>query len=212
MTRRGPVVPDVDHHHAVQFYGDEATLFATVATFLSEGLIARQPAIVIATAPHRDAIVQHLCGRLIDCERALQTGQLVLLDAEETLGLFMVDGGPDPKRFAQTIEPVIEGMLQDKTHTVIRAYGEMVDVLWKQGRADASIKLEILWNTLALKYRFALLCGYAMGNFYKQAKRMADVRAQHSHVVRAGAHVVPFTRTRGSARVPHASSPDTPPR
>jgi hypothetical protein len=212
MTRNDPFVPDVEHHHAVQFYGDEASLFTTVATFLSEGLIVRQPAIVIATASHREPIVQHLCGRLIDCERALQKGQLVLLDAEDTLRLFMVDGMPDPKLFEQTIEPVIEGMLMDKTQTVIRAYGEMVDVLWKQGHSEAAIKLEILWNKLALKYRFALLCGYAMGNFYKQSKKMADVRAQHSHVVKHRAHVVPFTKKRGSARVPHASSPDSPSR
>jgi DcmR-like sensory protein len=212
MSRNVRGIADVEHHHAVQFYRDEASLFSTVATFLSEGLIARQPAIVIATEAHRKAIVEHLCGRLIDCDSALRKGRLVLLDAEDTLGLFMIDGSPNPKLFAQAIEPVIEGMLVDKTQSVIRAYGEMVDVLWKRGESDTAIKLEILWNKLALKYRFALLCGYAMGSFYKQSKQMAEVRAQHSHVVKPHTHVVPFTRTRGSARVPHASSPDSPSR
>src|SRR6266550_5924189 len=111
MARRVQGIPDVEHHHAVQFYGDESSLFTTVATFLSEGLIARQPAIVIGTASHKKAIVEHLCGRLIDCDVALQKGKLVLLDAEDTLRLFMVDGNPDPKLFAQTVEPVIEAML-----------------------------------------------------------------------------------------------------
>jgi hypothetical protein len=212
MSRKVRGIPDVEHHHAVQFYRDEPSLFTTVATFLSEGLIARQPAIVIATEPHREAIIEHLCGRLIDCDNALRKGQLVLLDAHDTLGLFMIDGSPDPKLFAQAIEPLIEGMLVDKSQSVIRAYGEMVDVLWKQGQSDAAIKLEILWNKLALKYRFALLCGYAMGNFYKQSKQMAQVRAQHSHVLKPETHVVSFTRTRGSAKVPHASSPDSPSR
>jgi hypothetical protein len=207
MRRTSRATSDVKHHHAVQFYGDEHTLFTTVAAFLSEGLIAKQPAIVIATAPHREAIVEHLCGHLIDCERALRSGHLVLLDAEETLDLFMVGGSPDAKLFERTMSPVIEGMLDGKTRTVVRAYGEMVDVLWKQGQPDAAIKLEILWNKLALQYRFALLCGYAMGAFYKQAKQMADVCEHHSHVVKPGSHVVPFTRTRGSAKVPHASSP-----
>jgi hypothetical protein len=206
MTRTASEVPDVEHHHAVQFYGDDSSLFTTVATFLSEGLIARQPAIVVATATHRKAIVEHLCGRLIDCDRAVRNGQLALLDADETLALFMVDGSPDPRLFQETIGPVIEGMLSDKNQTVVRAYGDMVDVLWKQGQADAAIKLEILWNKLALKYRFALLCGYSMGNFYKQSK-LAHIRAQHSHVVEPGVNVVPFARPRGSDKVPHASSP-----
>ena len=212
MSRHSGPTSDATHHHAVQFYADEHSLFTTVATFLSQGLIARQPAIVIATEAHRAAIVEHLCGHLIDCERAVRNGQLILLDAEEMLGLFMIDGRPDPALFSQAITPVIEGMLADKTGTVIRAYGEMVDVLWKQGQTDAAIKLEILWNKLAMQYHFALLCGYAMGAFYKQSKQMAQVREQHSHVVKPGGQVVPFRRTRGSAKVPHASSPHSPSR
>ena len=47
------------------------------------------------------------------------------------------------------------------------AYGEMVDVLWKAGQDVAAIRLEMLWNKLAAMHDFALLCGYAMGNFYK---------------------------------------------
>jgi hypothetical protein len=71
----------------------------------------------------------------------------------------------------------------------------MVDVLWKQGRSAAAIKLEILWNKLAMKYSFALLCGYAMGSFYKQTQHLDDVCALHSHVVATDRNVVPFERT-----------------
>ena len=71
----------------------------------------------------------------------------------------------------------------------------MVDVLWKQGLTESAIKLEILWNKLALKYRFALLCGYAMGNFYKQAKQLDDICAQHTHVTGPD-NVIPFDSKR----------------
>lgn len=64
----------------------------------------------------------------------------------------------------------------------IRAYGEMVDVLWKDGMTAAAIKLEILWNRLANTHDFSLLCGYAMGNFYKDAS-IDDVCHHHTHVV-----------------------------
>src|SRR4026208_442397 len=89
MNKPVPAVPH-SHHHAVQFYGNEQSLFTTVATFLSEGLVTRQPAIVIATPSHRDAIEEYLCGRLIDCEQARRNGDLVMLDAEEMLGQFMI--------------------------------------------------------------------------------------------------------------------------
>lgn len=178
------------HHHAVQFYGSDNSLFVTVAGFLGEGLIAGQPAIVIATAAHRRAIEEHLCARLIDCETARREGELVMLDAEETLEQFMIGDSPNEELFNHNVGRVIEQVLAGRRKTTIRAYGEMVDVLWKQGRSQAAIDLEILWNKLALRYNFALLCGYAMGSFYKQTKQLEEVAKLHSHVV--GTKVLPF--------------------
>ena len=45
----------------------------------------------------------------------------------------------------------------------------------------AAIKLEMLWNHLANTHDFSLLCGYAMGNFYKDAT-IDDVCRHHTHV------------------------------
>lgn len=180
------------HHHAVQFYGSDHSLFTTVASFLAEGLVSGQPAIVIATRVHTAAIVEHLGGRLIDCEKALRNGDLVMLDAEATLDLFMVGDTPDPDSFEKNVGRLIDQAINGRDRTVLRAYGEMVDVLWKQGRSEAAIRLEILWNKLALKYNFALLCGYAMGSFYKQTKQLEDVIAQHTHVIAHDTNVVPF--------------------
>jgi hypothetical protein len=187
--------PASTHHHAVQFYGNEESLFTTVAGFLGEGLVARQPAIVIATLPHRAAIEEHLCGRMIDCGRARRNGDLVMLDADETLGQFMIGDEPDPDLFAQNVGKIVKQTLEGSSGATVRAYGEMVDVLWQQGRADAAIKLEILWNKLAAKHSFALLCGYAMGHFFKLPQHLDLVREQHTHVVGPD-NVVPFVPKR----------------
>jgi hypothetical protein len=178
------------HHHAVQFYGSDNSLFVTVAGFLGEGLIAGQPAIVIATAAHTAAIEEHLCGRLIDCDTARRNGDLVMLDADATLDLFMIGESPNEQLFNHNVGGIIEQVLGGRRNTTIRAYGEMVDVLWKQGRSQAAIDLEILWNKLALRYNFALLCGYAMGSFYKQTKQLEEVAKLHSHVVET--NILPF--------------------
>lgn len=77
-----------------------------------------------------------------------------------------------------------------RTPCPIRVYGEMVDVLWREGNSDGAIRLEILWNQLASAYDFALLCGYAVGHFYKETRdsRYDDVCDQHTHVL-APAHL-----------------------
>ena len=164
-----------------------------MAAFLSEGLVARQPAVVIATLPHRAAIEEHLCGRLINCAKARRDGDLIMLDAEEMLDQFMIGDRPDPELFEKNVGVIVRQAVEGRTGTIARAYGEMVDVLWKDGRHDAALALEILWNQLIVRHAFALLCGYSMGNFYKQPRQLAVVRSHHTHVVGRD-NVVPFAR------------------
>ena len=184
--------PFYDHHHAVQFYGDEESLFTTVAGFLSQGFVDGHPAIVIATQSHRSAILEHLRGRLIDVEHAERTRSLIMLDAEEALDRIMDHGMPDPVRFDDSVGKLIASVLNGREDRIqIRAYGEMVDVLWKQGHSDAAIRLEVLWNRLAQRFGFALLCGYAIGNFYKQTKGFEAVCREHTHVVAPLADAAP---------------------
>jgi hypothetical protein len=178
-------------HHAVQFYGNDSSLFTTVAGFLSEGLVAGQPAVIIATEGQRTAIVEHLAARLIDVDQAQKNGDLVLLDAHDTLATFMIGDVPDQEAFEHHVGDVFARVLQGRQETGARAYGEMVNVLWKDGRADAAISVEMLWNKLAVKHEFALLCGYSMGNFYKQAEKLQEVYDQHTHVIEAD-NIVPF--------------------
>jgi len=182
------------HHHAVQFYGDETELFTTIGTFLSEGLVSGQPAIVIATPAHSVAIQDALRSHLIDVARARHLGDLVMLDAEETLGTFMHNGVPDQVLFQRHVGDLMQQTLRGRARTPVRAYGEMVDVLWRRGESDAAIRLEVLWNDLASTHSFSLLCGYAIGNFYKETSRFEEVCHQHTHVL--GTNVIPLEAAR----------------
>ena len=120
-----------------------------------------------------------------------------MLDAVEMLGQFMIGDQPDPELFEKSVGVVIRQALAGRGRTVARAYGEMVDVLWKEGRSEAALALEILWNRSVVRHGFALLCGYSMGNFYKQPKQLELVRDHHTHVLGAD-KVVPFHPKRGA--------------
>lgn len=170
------------HFHAVRFYENAESLCQIVAEFLAEGLATAQPAIIIATSMHRAAIVQNLHARSFDVERLTKSGDLIVLDADMTLSAFLVDDRPDAALFRATMVPVIEKACRGRQDCTIRAYGEMVDVLWKAGQTLAATRLEVLWNQLAQTHDFSLLCGYAMGNFYKDAA-IEEICAHHSHVV-----------------------------
>jgi hypothetical protein len=148
--------------HFVQVYQDEAFLAETVGEYAGTGLRRGDGVIIIARPSHRAAFTQQLeaCGvSLLD---ALQRGQLIMLDAEETLLKFTSGGLPEWQTFHALIGGVIaELRLQ---YPNVRAYGEMVDVLWQRGERDAAIRLEEFWNDLAKLQTFSLLCAYYMDN------------------------------------------------
>src|SRR6185503_5581339 len=76
--------------HAVQFYDNDDFLAEVVSEFVSRGLSSAEPAIIIATEAHRDAFTHGLSSRGIDVDAARNAGELILLDARETLDRFMV--------------------------------------------------------------------------------------------------------------------------
>ena len=175
------------HCHAVQFYKDESSLASTAAQFLADGLRSGQPGLVIATRSHTDTIVRELKARGLNVDALRTTGELQFFDAHKMLASFMFGGLPDPVLFRSSLGDLIEKLCAGRTPCPIRAYGEMVDLLWQEGNPDGAIKVEILWNQLAATYDFSLLCGYAFGHFYKETRdpRYQDVIAQHSHVMGA---------------------------
>jgi hypothetical protein len=137
---------------------------------------------VIAVPSHCEGISQALRALSFDVDRLRRTGQLMVLDAEETLSTFMNDGRPDAAAFHRSVGGVLGNLTKGRQGVPVRAFGEMVDWLWKHEAVDAAIRLEVLWNELANTTAFSLLCGYSMGNFYKHGA-YENICSQHTHVV-----------------------------
>ena len=108
-----------------------------VAQFLAEGLACGETACLIATAEHREAFSAQLARRAIDVERALASGRLIMLDAAESLSQLMVDGAPDEERFRRLACGILSQCERRSPGRRVRAYGEMVDLLWRDGNQRA---------------------------------------------------------------------------
>jgi len=173
--------------HAVQLYEREDFLCEAVSGFMAEALTAGQPLLVIATQPHRLAFTARLKAKGLDVDRHERTKQLTLVDAKEALAGFMIGKMPDDDLFLTRIGGLIDDSLRGRRRARLSTYGEMVDVLWQDGNPDAAIRLEQLWNTLAAKRSFSLLCAYSMANFHHEshAHQFDEVCHQHTHVLPA---------------------------
>ena len=180
---------DAGHFHSVRFYDDSESLCRIVGEFIGVGLESGEPAIVVATPKHATLIDDCLRSRRLDVHSLKRRGDYVTVDAGDALATFMVNALPSASAFHYYMRSLIEQVLRTREKTTLRVYGEMVDLLWKDGLDAAAIRLETLWNELANTQKFKLLCGYSMGNFYKGAA-IETIKGQHSHLVGdSGEHV-----------------------
>jgi hypothetical protein len=150
-------------NHDVHFYPSDASLSQVVASFLSEGVRAGQPLVVIATPAHRKAFEEKL--RTLHPEFDSREAATVWLDARDTLASFMEGPMPNAELFEATVGNVFARLMASRTYLVVRAYGEMVDLLWHEGNQEGAIALEKLWNALSHRYAFSLLCAYNGAGF-----------------------------------------------
>ncbi len=167
--------------HSVQFFDASSYPSERVAEFLTRALDLGGAAIAVVASEHLASISQELARRGLDpADR--DASRVRLVDASETLGRFMGTSGPDPRRFNDTVDALIGSL--DAPPEKVFAYGEMVDVLVRDGRVDAALRLEELWDEVLERTRCKLLCGYAMQSFARHEKdaRIFDVSAFHASV------------------------------
>jgi anti-sigma regulatory factor (Ser/Thr protein kinase) len=171
--------------HVVQFYESDAELIEQAGGFLADGADAGAVAILIATAAHREAFEAHLRDNGVDVAAAHWQGALITLDAAATLARLTRDGRVDRDAFFEVIGDVVRAAAA--TGRPVRAFGEMVALLWEAGDVLAAIELETLWNELATEVPFSLYCAYRSesGVGHEHAGALEQVCRLHSAVVPA---------------------------
>ena len=172
-------------NHFVQFYENDAYLLDEVVRFVAAGLDAGDGIIVIATDAHRDGFEERLRARGVDVAAAVARGHYMPLDATETLSKFMVNGWPDEGRAAEVLGGALTRAAAAGGRRHVRAFGEMVALLFAMGNEGAAIRLEELWNSLAKNHRFSLFCAYPSAGFSKKAHggSLQKICAAHSRVI-----------------------------
>jgi hypothetical protein len=121
-----------------------------------------------------------------DVDAAIQQGTCIPLDVAKTLSTFMVNDMPDSARFFQVVGGLIEAAAKAARlqHHGVAACGECAPVLWAEGKADAAIRVEQLWDEVSKTLGVDILCGYALSSFHGQEDEhvFQSICAEHSAV------------------------------
>jgi hypothetical protein len=174
----------VDVHvgdHVLLFYRRDSELVDQVCEHLASGIEQDEVIVVIATADHREAIRTHLAKSCGSASEPAWHAHFFELDAAVTLGRLKSDGRIDPAKFHDLVGRVVrEASVSGRP---VRAYGEMVTLLWEAGDVLSAIELETLWNELQAELPFSLVCAYPIPSCAGEKDGLDEVCGLHSSAI-----------------------------
>lgn len=173
--------------HSVHMYGSDSELIYRLGAIMISGLATGNAALIVATPNHREQLADLLDKEWGSWKAAQAEGRFVMLDAQETLDLFMVNGVPDPAKFRSTVGELVKSsrLTARSQNRGLTVFGEMVAVLWDEGNQAAAFQLEDLWNRLLSDRSFHLHCAYpkAAFNSSRDILGMHSICDQHTEVI-----------------------------
>jgi hypothetical protein len=181
------------HGHAVQFYQTDGHLLDLLTRFIGTALVTGDVGIVIATKAHRDGLAKRFKSRGLDVNVSREQGRFLALDAATTLSSVTIDGRPDQQLFRRVIGDMLRKVAPRGERRRISAFGEMVALLWADGKVEYALELEEMWNEMANEHSFCLCCAYPMSGFgNRHVAPFMKICAQHSHVFTAQTQMPPL--------------------
>lgn len=169
--------------HSVQIYGNETLFMDALEGYASAGLRRLESVVIISTAVHLHELEKRLRTNWLDLDRARWEDRYVALLAQETLSRFMVGGMPDENRFNSVVGAIVR-RARGPAKRALRAFGEMVALLWAEGNHAGAIALESLWNRFQAVEAFPLFCAYPREGFKGSASdSMRAVCEAHSRII-----------------------------
>ena len=181
-----PVDKTFGHCHEVEFYRTDASFLDRCTRFMRTALANGDSVMVGATPPHADALRERLESEGCDVAEAIVRGRYLVLEPACVVSEFLVNGQPDSARLIKFAGNLIATALKAAIgkHPRVAACGECSVLLYAQGRAEAAVEMERVWDEIARTQGVDILCGYPMGGFRSEEERSIFRRicAEHSAV------------------------------
>ena len=173
--------------HAIQFYSGDDLLLDSLSEFVSAALRAGDSCFVLATQAHLNGLAERLKARGVDTGRAVKRRRYVTVDAFQVLAQLMVDGKLDKTRFDDFTREVLLPLkaAAESKRRRMAVCGEIVALLWADGKAEAAIELERLWNELVSQDSYCLRCFYRIASFSdpRQNELFLKLCAEHASII-----------------------------
>lgn len=178
MSRQSPAI------HSVHIYDRDTEMISRLCGIVSGSLRVGDAALIVATPEHRELLVGELEDTGIDVRNSVREGRYVMLDSAATLASILRKGWPDRRLFDDSVGQMLHttrARARSRNQGVV-VFGEMVALLWAEGKKDAALELEAIWNTALNANTFHLHCAYPRAVFANDMD-VSAVCETHTHAV-----------------------------
>lgn len=168
--------------HLLQIYENESVFLNTLEGFVKNGFLSGDSVVVLATLEHIEALELRLQFKGFDLEGLRKKNIYFPFDAASALEKFMVNDWPDEALFRRFIRGILNRVKQEGR--LVRAFGELVVLLWQQGNHGATVRLEHLWHQLIEEEKLKLFCAYPKSGFTQDSNLSLEaICACHSTII-----------------------------
>jgi hypothetical protein len=173
--------------HAIQFYSGDRFVLDSLSRFVRTALEVGNSCFVLATPVHLNGLAERLKAQGVNTGTAVRKGRYVTLDAFRVLERLTVNGKLDKTLFDKFFREVVmplKAAAESKPQRVA-VCGEVVALLWADGKPEAAIELERYWNEVAEQDSFYLRCFYPVLSFSDPEKNELFLKlcAEHASVI-----------------------------
>lgn len=168
--------------HVVQIYENDSHFLNTLEGFAGNGILSGDSVVIIAKQLHLDQLQERLAKHGFDIDSLIKNDLYLPLEATDTLAKFMVNDWPDEELFNDFVFGILKRAR--KNGRKVRAFGEMVAILWEQGNNGATVRLENLWHNLHSMDSFSIYCAYPKSGFTRNYEdSISEICKAHSKVI-----------------------------
>lgn len=153
--------------HEVDFYLDDAAFVNGFSRVIEAALKVGTAVIVIATDSHHNQILNRFRKNAVDVDAAIEKGSYLSVSAADALEAIMVHDMPDTARCGILVRDLVTRAAKAATVKGARVaiFGECAPTLLAEGKVDAAIRLEHLWDETTRDHEADTLCGYLWSAF-----------------------------------------------
>lgn len=170
--------------HLVHLYGeDDGALVRSVASYVIEGIRRQDIVLVFATPAHTEGVRGLIASEGISLDDSKRPPLVHFVDATRRFHELFGGGEPDWNSVRDRLKTMLRDVRAERPGARLRAFGEMVGLLWRAGRREEAERLEACWNEMQAFEPSNLYCAYPI-NVYDSELEPTELRGifvAHSH-------------------------------